>query len=132
MRFPYLKFGLFYKPVIPVTFIYKNKQLIYRALIDSGADINIIHAEIGDYLGINVFSGSKHQIGGISGEATGYIHNISLQIGGWKFNNIPVSFSYDISPYGFGVFGQKGFFDKFKIVFEYQKKQIELITKSKK
>lgn len=129
MKFPYLKFGEFYKPVIPVIFIFKDKKLIYRALIDSGSDINIAHAAVGEYLGIDIERGKKHPISGIAGTATGYLHKISIEIGGWQFDSVPVSFSKDIAPYSFGVFGQLGFFDKFVVKFDYQKKTVELVPK---
>ena len=132
MKFPYLKFEEFWKPVIPVTFVSGDKKLTYRALIDSGSDINIVHAAVGEYLGIDIKKGIKHPISGISGNATGYIHKISIEIGGWIFDDIPISFSEDIAPYGFGVFGQIGFFDKFIIKFDYQKKIIEIVPKRSK
>ena len=113
----------------PGCFIFEDKKLIYHALIDSGSDINIVHAAIGEYLGINITEGEKHPISGISGAATGYIHKISIEIGGWQFDNIPVSFSEDIASYSFGVFGQVGFFDKFVVKFDYQKKSIEIIPR---
>ena len=59
MKFSYLKFGEFWKPVIPVTFVSGDKKLTYRALIDSGSDINIVHTAVGEYLGIDIKKGIK-------------------------------------------------------------------------
>lgn len=43
-----------------------------------------------------------------------------------KFFAATVIFSSDISDNGFGILGQKGFFDKFKISFDYRTKEIEI------
>jgi len=43
--------------------------------------------------------------------------------------NVPIVFSNDISPYGFGILGHEGLFNKLKLVFEFGKKQIEIIPK---
>jgi len=40
-----------------------------------------------------------------------------------------VRFSYEITPFGFGVLGQLGFFDKFIVKFDYQKKSVEIVPK---
>ena len=37
-----------------------------------------------------------------------------------------VGFSYDIAKHGFGILGQKGFFDKFVVNFDLVKEEIEL------
>ncbi|MDO8259932.1 MAG: hypothetical protein Q7T50_00350 [Candidatus Magasanikbacteria bacterium] len=38
-------------------------------------------------------------------------------------------FSYDIAKHGYGVLGQKGFFDLFAVKFDLKKEQIELTPK---
>ena len=59
-------FGLtILKPIIPIKIIVKDKELNYEALIDSGADFCIFDAEIGEYLGIDILSGSQEVFGGI-------------------------------------------------------------------
>ena len=37
------------RPIIPILIKSETKFIIYRALIDSGADYCIFHAEIGEY-----------------------------------------------------------------------------------
>jgi len=46
-----------YRPIIPVTIIYRKKLIVFQALIDSGADYNIFHGDIAAYLGINLTKG---------------------------------------------------------------------------
>lgn len=132
MKFPYRKYGIFYKPVVPVVFKYKDKSFPYQALIDTGADISIVHAEIAQQLGINLESGEKFPFGGICGNGVGYIHKVDLEIGGHIIENIPIVFSNDISPYGFGILGHEGLFNKLKLLFEFGKKQFEIIQKDYK
>ena len=50
--FEYKKIGNFWRPILPVTLKHNKKELKYIALLDSGADFNIFHADIAAYLGI--------------------------------------------------------------------------------
>lgn len=137
MKFKYLKFYLpqkskffgnaIIKPIIPINIFYKDKSLKYGALIDSGADFCIFDAEIGEYLGLSIQLGDKEIFGGIQekGGATAFLHEITLDIGGWDYKTI-IGFSYDIAKHGFGILGQKGFFDIFIVKFDLVKEHIEL------
>jgi len=131
MQFPYKKFKLadgteLFKPIIPIGLLFNGKQIRYEALIDSGADFDIFNAEIGEILGINIRDGKKMQFSGIAGEPFKvYLHDLTLEVGGWQYK-IVAGFSYKISPYGFGILGQKGFFDLFKVKFIFSKGIIEL------
>ncbi len=115
------------KPIIPVKIIVNEKTVRYSALVDSGADFCIFDAEIGEALGLDVKSGEKEIFGGIQGKggAEAFFHKVGLNIGGWGYN-ATVGFSYDIAKFGFGVLGQKGFFDIFTIKFDLLKEEIEL------
>lgn len=137
MKFPYHKLLLpqrsdyfgssILKPIIPIKIIAEGKELRYAALIDSGADFCIFDAEIGEYLGLDVESGSREGFGGIQeqGGAVAFLHKVILSIGGLE-SKTTVGFSYDIARYGFGILGQKGFFDAFVVKFDFLKEEIEL------
>lgn len=137
MKFKYRKFNLspssnffgklILKPIIPLKVSKTGAVLQYAALIDSGADFCIFDAGIGEYLGLNIKSGIEVQFGGIQslGGAKAYIHKVDLEIGGIQFKT-EVGFSYDISKNGYGIVGQKGFFDKFIVKFDLQKEDLEL------
>jgi len=127
--FPERKFIL--RPVIPIILEHESKKVGYKVLIDSGADYNIFHAVIGGILGLDVKAGKKEIFGGISGsQATAYFHLVNVEIGDWKYK-LYCGFSYDISPFGYGVLGQKGFFDNFVIKFDLLKEEIELRPRGK-
>ena len=111
-----------------------NDRIIgYEALLDSGADFCIFHAEIGEYLGIPILNGEKESFVGIVGQqAIAYIHKVNFKIGGHQYSSIPVGFSYDVAPHGYGILGHCGFFDIFRIIFDLKKEQIELRPKRPK
>jgi len=133
MQFSYKKFKLtdgaeLLKPIIPIGLLLNKRLIRYEALIDSGADFNIFNAEIGELLGIDIRSGKKVRFSGIAGEPFDvYLHSLNLEIGGWQFK-IVAGFSYEISPYGFGILGQRGFFDLFRIKFIFSKGIIEITS----
>lgn len=140
MKFNYFKFPLpeaseffgrsILKPVIPVKISFLGREIKYATLIDSGADFCIFDAEVGEFLGIDIRSGVREIFGGIQekGGASAYLHRVGINIGGWDYN-ITVGFSYDIARHGFGILGQKGFFDNFVVKFDLLKSEIELKTR---
>ncbi|PJE58206.1 MAG: hypothetical protein COU81_01975 [Candidatus Portnoybacteria bacterium CG10_big_fil_rev_8_21_14_0_10_36_7] len=125
--FEYKKIGNFWKPIIPVSLKHNKKELKYVALLDSGADFNIFHSEITEILDIDLTKLKKSTFGGINKGAAGsrYMTVIEIGVDGYTFD-APVYFSTDISLNGYGIVGQEGFFDKFKILFNREAKKIEL------
>lgn len=115
------------KPIIPIKVKIGGRDIKYAALIDSGADFCIFDGEIGEYLELNVRSGQKEIFGGIQERsgAEAFLHEITISIGGWDYKTT-VGFSYDIARRGFGILGQKGFFDIFIVKFDLVKEEIEL------
>lgn len=137
MKFKYFKFplgnrsGLFgssiLKPIIPIELNYGSKTVSYAALIDSGADFCLFDAGVAELLGLDVQKGKIEKFGGIqaANPATAFVHELTMSIGGWK-HKVPVGFSYDIAPHGYGILGQRGFFDIFVVKFDLAKEEIEL------
>lgn len=126
--FNYLKTGLWYRPIIPVTLKCNKIEFNYLALIDSGADFNIFHADIAKILKIDL-SRLKNPVNfsGINGKGIGYFTTIDIGVGN-NFINTPVIFSNDISENGYGILGQQGFFNKYKIEFDYLNRKINLTS----
>jgi len=95
-------------------------------LIDSGADFCIFHADVAEVLEIPIIKGKKIVFYGTGGIAqTAYFHNVQIEIGGWPIK-LYCGFSYDMKSLPYGILGQTGFFDRFKVEFNYQIKRIEL------
>lgn len=127
MKFQYKKFGQFLRPVIPVKLKYKDRSIGYEVLVDSGADLCIFDAEVGDFLGIDIKNGRPDTVGGIAGQtATYFIHHLEIEVGGWPYK-IEAGFLPRVSgSFNYGVVGQKGFFDRFIVKFDLLKEEIEL------
>src|SRR3972149_11721517 len=108
MKFPYVKIPLpnrsdyfgssIIKPIIPVKISFNGREVIYSALIDSGADFCIFDAQIGEYLGVDTKHGIKIGFGGIQerGGAIARLSDALLFIGGPHFK-AAVGFSSDIA-----------------------------------
>ena len=115
-----------HRPVIAIQLLFGNKSLEYEALIDSGADFCIFHAEMATILGIPVNEGKEMIFYGTGGAPQlAYFHEIQINIGGWPMN-LYCGFSNEMKTLPYGILGQVGFFDRFKIEFDYQNKRIEL------
>ncbi len=117
------------RPVIPVEIKANSRSIRYEALIDSGADLCIFDAQIAQILGINIRQGKRQLVGGITGtERSFFVHPVHISIGGWDYG-IEVGFMPDLPPFGYGVLGQKGFFEHFLVKFDYSKTEIEVKPK---
>ena len=122
--FPTHKFAL--RPVIQIDFDSPKGGFGYLVLIDSGADYCIFHATIGEQLGLDIKKGKKLIFYGTSGQAQeAFFHTILFKIGG-NNHKCAVGFSYDMNQLAYGILGQYGFFDKWRIKFEYDKENVEL------
>jgi hypothetical protein len=115
------------RPVIKTHLVYEGQSIPCFAVIDSGADVCIFPADIGEQLGIDVRSGEKDfstnlQIGVL--EET-FLHRVTLKIGEFYYPTV-VSFSYAPQRINYAVLGQLGFFDLFVVQFDLVKEEIEL------
>ena len=118
------------RPVIPVTLINNGKRIKYLCLIDSGADLCIFHAEIGEQIGVEVEKGKLLDFSGISASnMKAYFHDIRIDVGGYEFDCY-AGFSRDLDRLPYGVLGQQGFFDLFISMFDYSKGRVELKPKN--
>ncbi|KKQ90161.1 MAG: hypothetical protein UT12_C0001G0029 [Candidatus Curtissbacteria bacterium GW2011_GWC2_38_9] len=128
MKFKYKKYGPYVlRPVIPVEIIYKDKSVPYEVLVDSGSDINILDAQIAGVLGLNLYDGKQAEVAGVTGvEEVFYVHELGINVGGHLFEKIEIGFLEKIGQYGYGIVGQKGFFDIFVVKFDLKKEEIEL------
>lgn len=127
MKFRYKKYapGVL-RPVIPVEIGFGNISVPHEVLVDSGADFCIFDAQIGQVLGIDIEKGDKQEVWGITGVGENYyVHPVTINIGG-QLHKIEAGFLPGIARLGYGVVGQKGFFDIFVVKFDLAKEEIEL------
>lgn len=97
------------------------------ALVDSGADFCVFHANIGEAIGIDVRSGVPHNFGGVaSRENVSFLHEVELALEDFTTIDTRVAFSYELTDPYKGFLGQRGFFDHFKITFRYSNHSFSL------
>lgn len=136
MKFPYRRISVYsspaflkrdylLRPIIPISLTKGDNKIRFEALIDSGADYTVFPGILGRLLEIEVESGKKDSIVGVSGESINvYFHNIIIEVGGWSFE-IFAGFADKMNK-AQAVLGQSGFFDLFIVKFDLVKREVEL------
>lgn len=141
MKFPYKKIPVIdpktqevshvFRPIIPVTLSFKGNSVSYEVLIDSGADECVFDTEIAKILRLPLNEEKEKSFGGISGgEIKAYRQGVEVGVDGISFVT-EVYFSPDLSRMGYGILGQKGFFDHFRVRFIYSKKVVEITKETR-
>jgi hypothetical protein len=126
MKFKYKKYRLgVIRPIIPLKIAYGNKSIVQEVLVDSGADLCLFDAEVGESIGIAIEQGERRVFAGVNADLqTAYVHPITINISGWNYN-IHAGFVRNFAPV-YGIVGQHGFFHLFSVKFTYQKEEIEI------
>ena len=133
MKFNYKRYDTTtLRPVVPIKLKNNNISVNYEVLVDSGADLCIFNAEIGEAIGIDVKKGTPKEVFGVGGKASVFfLHKVDIEVGGWTYK-IEAGFMPDVAgrviPYG--IVGQKGFFENFIIKFDLLKEEVDLRTRN--
>lgn len=99
-------------------------------IIDSGATTSLLPITDAEALGINIKSGERISIRGISGrELIGYKHTIIMIIENFQIKSVPVIFAMQRSAPR--ILGRGGIFDKFGIMFDEPKRRTALLDSHK-
>lgn len=130
MIFRYKKYGPgVLRPVIPIQIAFQNRFVNYEVLVDSGADVCIFDAEIGELLAIDIRAGEKKRLAGVTGAAEFYyVHPVVIKTGDVSFP-VQAGFLPGMARLGYGVVGEQGFFTMFIATFDLLKEEIELIQR---
>lgn len=131
MKFRYARFGNVLRPVIPIKIKNGERAIVYQVLVDSGADMCLFDAEVGEAVGIDVRKGKLYEVFGVGGKASAYyMHQLDMEVGGWSYT-IRAGFMPHVGnrhmPYG--IVGQSDFFEFFVVKFDLRKEEIELRRK---
>ncbi len=112
-------------PIIDLELIGKERNLLVKALVDSGANISLFGAQVGEYLGIPVEKGEKLELKGIGGKIIAYLHFLPVRFNKSQFN-LKIAFSREIK-FPINLLGRDNFFLPFLITFneKFQKILIE-------
>lgn len=106
--------------------MYKDRFVQYQALLDTGADYNVFHADIAEYLGIKLTKGKSMRITGIGGDSLkGYQHQVSIKVGK-NMVKTSIIFSRHIPNNATAVLGNQGFFNHFRVTFNYRDNTITI------
>jgi hypothetical protein len=103
MKFSYKRYGATTeRPVIPIKLKHGDTSIGYEVLVDSGADLCIFDAEIGEALGLDMKKGRPREVFGVGGKASVYyLHKVEIEVGGWTYNHkreeSENSFSFSLS-----------------------------------
>jgi len=118
-------------PFVSIRLFNKDDQEKYidlKAMLDSGAGLNIFPGEFGRGIGLSVINDRTEQIKGIGGQAfEGYVHDVILGVGGWKFNTYAC---FTFSEIACPVLGRDGFFNLFQIKIDYLKNDMDFKAKA--
>lgn len=117
LKFDYIKIGKHQRPIIPIQLSFAGKAVNTPALIDSGADFNLIHIDIAETLGIKLNKAKPFVFSGVGNKRLsleGYMAVVNLMIFN-KGENIsfatPVIFTEQLPENGIALLGETGFFD---------------------
>ncbi len=135
IQYPYIKYlvtppevkpaAYVYRPVIPINLCKGMKQVVFDALIDSGADECTLPGWVAETLGHNLYKGKQRIFSGIGGSVLAYLHKTRLIVYKYEFiTDVYYSHEWDDMP--FGLLGQNGFFSKFSVHFNLKDKEILL------
>src|SRR3989339_2284730 len=129
MKFDYKRYGQnTLRPVVPIKLKNGEVSIGYEVLVDSGADLCIFDAEIGEAIGINVKKGIPKEVFGVGGKASiYYLHKVEIVVGGGVYK-IDAGFMPNVAGkiMQYGLVGQNGFFSNFIVRFDLLKEEIDL------
>ena len=115
------------RPIIPVRLHCNKIFVILEAIIDSGADWCIFDVGLLDILKLPI--GTQTKFFGVSKEPLrGFRSKVNLTIENVSFKT-EVLFSPDLGRHSYGILGQQGFFDNFKVCFDKSRNQVEINPK---
>src|SRR2546423_10537564 len=117
--FPYIQFGNYHRPIIPLFLRVREITVEYHVLVDSGADFNLFHTDIAEIFGIDLEHADTERISGIGGEATGYPLLFLMSPDKNTLSPPPALLSSSLSM-SHGIVGQVGIFDKVSGAFTYE------------
>lgn len=134
MKFPYVKFPSrdphqpwIARPVVPIILENAgNSSPILAAMVDSGSDRCLFHADIGRAVGLKITEGVPRNFTGIEGGMVQmYLHKVRIQVVGAS-RSMEVVAGFSESSGIAVILGQEGFFDAYKITFHRAKDRIEI------
>jgi len=151
MKFPFYRFlsepcsafpkiNALYRPVIPIHIYSPDLKYKFRhyALLDTGADYNLFHGDLLSILNMDYLDeGKREDMFGIEGRGVPtYFHDVVIEVGSWRYKTPTAFTNYGMvstpDQITYGILGQVGFFNHFKVTFDYDNEQIDIKPINKK
>lgn len=105
------------------------EPLFVLAVIDSGAVDTVFHGDIGRQIGLRIEDGPVAEHMGVGGQViVSHFHQVHLLVGR-RAVAINAGFSDHVEPKP-GLLGVRGFFEHFRVAFDYRRQIIEVVPYS--
>ena len=111
-------------PLLRFEVVSKGKTFPTLGCVDSGAVGIIMHADVGTQVGLDVYAGREHLVGGIDRELTGYDHPVTISVPDLDWVTVvEVTF---VPGYHreYALLGREGFLNKWKVAFRDRHQQM--------
>lgn len=127
MIFSYKSYGSgILRPVISIELGRSGNRCRVEGMVDSGADMCIFSKAVAEDLGIEIETGQRFNLAGVTGDSEPYfVHDVDISIGDLKYST-KIGFTLTTAPFKYGVLGQYGFFSVFVVKFDFQGEVIEV------
>jgi hypothetical protein len=120
------------RPMLPIVVHGPTQSTAVAALVDSGADHSVFHADIARDIGLVLESGTREVFSGVEGGALpAWLHRLSIEVVGIE-GVCPLVAGFVDSPGVSAILGQDGFFDAHRIKFEKDHNTFEISPVRKK
>jgi predicted aspartyl protease len=123
IEFNYVRLRGYWYPIIPIVLFYSDQKLVTQGLVDSGANFSVFNAQAAEALGIDLRTGKRIELHGL-GRAVGYLHQVDMALGKFRFN-AHVVFSSELTV-SLNILGRSDIFRPFLITFDEQARKVRL------
>lgn len=118
-----------WRPLLPLVLQNQNNRISCNALVDSGSDHCVFPLSFMRMLGLDAARGLADVTSGVgSRDIPTHFFEVVIRLGPIQILT-KVGFTTGMDYLGFGLLGQDGFFDKFRITFDYSNRLFFLETK---
>jgi len=112
---------------LEITAFTTTEEIVLMSLVDSGAEHTVFHVDVAERLGFDVTDHPEAILEGVGGVVDGYMIRVGIRLGRHQWDTFAI-FTDGLKP-GSGLLGQQGFFEFFKVTFDYQERVMDIRRK---
>ena len=117
-------------PLLKYSLQHGKKKYTIKGLVDSGADISLYPLDMAELLEINLKGAKDYHLVGINGQSlTTKLHEVTMMYDRYTFKLVVGFSKAAVGARAFGaagIVGHRGFFDRFKVAFNYKEQYFEI------